>query len=285
MPVRRRDMAHCAAVSARRFRMLGHALRLLCLFACLPIQALAWGPAGHRIVAELAERQLSPAARAEAKRLLAVSHDHSLADIAPWADDLRHDPKQQDRARATAPLHFVNFSASTCRFDRARDCKGGRCVVAAIDHYAQVLRDRSRPPAERAEALRFLVHFVGDVHQPLHAGYRDDKGGNRYQVQLDGRGTNLHAVWDTPVLASRRLGWKKYAAQLAKAPRPAASGTPQQWAEQSCRATRDDGLYPHGHVVDAAYLKRMRPLAERRVREASARLAALLNRTLVAQRR
>jgi len=264
--------------------MFRHAL-LFALLAFAPTFAHAWGPSGHRIVAALAERQLDPAAKAEVRRLLAPSHERSLTDIASWADDLRHDPAQAALGRATAPLHFVNFSSSACQYDPPRDCPDGRCVVAAIDRYAKILGDRSRPDAERAEALRFLVHFVGDVHQPLHAGYRDDRGGNRYQVQWNGRGTNLHAIWDTPVLASRRLGWKRHAALLARTPLPRATGTPLQWAEESCRATRDDGIYPRAHTVDAAYLARMRPLAERRVRLAGARLAALLNRELSHSRR
>ncbi|MFC5490456.1 S1/P1 nuclease [Dokdonella soli] len=265
--------------------MLRYALRLLGLLAFAPALAHAWGNAGHRIVAELAEQRLSPTARAEVHRLLAATRDRSLADVATWADDLRDDPPQHVFARATAPLHYVNFSTSSCRYDPPRDCPGGRCVVAAIERYARVLGDRSRSDTERAEALRFVVHFVADAHQPLHAGYRRDKGGNRYQVQLRGRGTNLHAVWDTPVLANRRLGWRAYATRLARAPLPAATGTPAQWAEESCRATRDDGIYPHGHAIDDAYLARMRPLAERRVRLAAARLATLLNRELGAARR
>lgn len=258
---------------------------LLALLALAPTVAQAWGPSGHRIVAALAERQLSPVARAQVRRLLAITHDRSLADVAPWADDLRHDPAQAALGRATAPLHFVNFASSACHYDPPRDCPDGRCVVAAIDRYAHILGDRSRPDTERAQALRFVVHFVGDVHQPLHAGYRDDRGGNRYQVQWNGRGTNLHAIWDTPVPASRRLGWKRHAALLARTPPPHATGTPVQWAEESCRATRDDGIYPRGHTLDAGYLARMRPLAERRVRLAGARLAALLNRELAPPRR
>ncbi|MFI4968597.1 MAG: S1/P1 nuclease [Lysobacterales bacterium] len=255
-------------------------LRAVGLLLLAPAFAHAWGPAGHRIVAELAERQLTPGARAEARRLLALTRDRSLADVATWADDLRDDPSQRDLWRATSPLHFVNFSSSTCRYDPPRDCPGGRCVVAAIERYAQVLGDRSRPMAERAAALRFVVHFVADAHQPLHAGYRRDRGGNRYQLQLNGRGSNLHAVWDTPVLASRHLGWQRYATLLARTPLPPPTGMPAQWAEESCRATRDQGIYPRGHVIDEEYLARMRPLAERRVRDAAARLAALLEREL-----
>jgi hypothetical protein len=261
-------------------RRRSSALLIAWLCAFIPSLACAWGPAGHRIVAELADRQLTQAARAEVQHLLAVSHDRSLADVATWADDLRDERNQGALWRATSRLHFVNFATTGCRYEAMRDCPGGRCVVGAIETYARVLGDRSRPDAERAEALRFVVHFVADAHQPLHAGYRHDKGGNQFQLQLNGRGSNLHAVWDSPVLASRRLGWRRHAATLARTPLPRASGSPVQWAEESCRATRDDGIYPRGHRIDGTYLLQMRPLAEQRVRAAAARLADLLNREL-----
>ena len=237
------------------------------------------------MVAQLAESALTPAAHAQVQRLLALTHDGSLADVATWADDLRDQPSQRTLWRATSTSHFVNFASSSCTYDASRDCRGGRCVVAAIERNARVLGDRSRSDSERAQALRFVVHLVADVHQPLHAGYRSDRGGNRYQVQWNGRGTNLHAVWDTPVLASRRLGWQREAALLARSPLPRVAGTPAQWAEESCRATRDDGIYPRDHRINAAYLARLRPLAERRVREAAARLAGLLDRQLGPQPR
>lgn len=250
------------------------------LLALLPPAAHAWGPAGHRMIADLADRQLTKSTRAEVDRLLHLTHDRSLADVATWADDLRNERSEHALWRATSKLHFVNFSSTTCRYDPGRDCAGGRCVVGAIEGYAHVLGDRSRPARERAEALRFVTHFVADIHQPLHAGYRRDAGGNRYQVQLNGRGTHLHAVWDSPLLASRHLGWHAYAAALARTPSPRASGTPAQWAEESCRVSRDDGVYPRGHRIDESYLAQMRPLAERQVRAAAARLAGILNREL-----
>lgn len=252
--------------------------RLACLILLLlPLPAPAWGPAGHRLVAALAEQQLGAATATEARRLAGGA---SLADIATWADDLRDDPLQRELARETAPLHYVNFSGADCSYDAARDCAQGRCVVAAIDRYTAVVGDRTQPRERRAEALRFVVHLVADAHQPLHAGYRPDRGGNRFQLQFDGRGTNLHAIWDSQVLASRSLGWPRYARELARTPLPAASGTARQWAEESCRASRDDGVYPVGHRVDRAWLVRMRPLAERRVRLAAARLASVLERAL-----
>ena len=260
-------------------------IALALLLACLPLHALAWGPTGHRIVAMLAERELPSTTRAALRPLLARSHARTLADVATWADDLRDDARHRSLWRATSKLHFVNFADATCRYDARRDCAGGRCAVGAIDRYASVLGDRGRGVDKRAEALRMLVHLVADVHQPLHAGYRHDAGGNRYQIRVDGnRGTNLHALWDTPVLGDRHEGWPARAADLARTPLPAADGGAANWAEESCRATRDAGIYPSRHRVDAAYLARARPLAERRLRQAATRLAALLNHALAPHR-
>ena len=252
----------------------------LFLLLALPAPAQAWGPAGHRIVAALAERELKPGAHAEVRTLLALTHDSELSDVADWADDLRDDPRRRALWRSTARLHFVNFANADCRYVAQLDCPGGRCAVCAIERYAHVLGDRSRPDDQRAEALRFLVHFVADVHQPLHAGYRPDGGGNGRQVRIDGRGTNLHALWDTPVLQVRGENWRRHAARLAREPLPALRGTAARWAEESCRITRDDGVYPRTRRIDDRYVGQMRPLAERRVREAAARLAAMLNGAL-----
>lgn len=255
---------------------------LASLLLLLPVPAPAWGPAGHRIVATLAQGELREETAAEAGRLAGGA---SLADIATWADDLRDDPAQRELARATAPLHYVNFGDRQCRYDAGRDCPQGRCVVAAIDRYAAVLGDRTQPQATRAQALRFVVHLVADAHQPLHAGYRPDRGGNRFQLQFDGRGTNLHAIWDSRVLASRGLGWPRHARELARRPLPAARGDAVQWVEESCRASRDEGVYPDRHRIDRAWLVSKRPLAERRVRIAAARLASVLERALGPARR
>ena len=152
------------------------------------------------------------------------------------------------------------------------------------------------PLPERRDALKFLVHLVADVHQPLHAGGRNDKGGNRYQVSLrtdlvpttygrdryaDGvMGTNLHAIWDYYVLASPRLAATAYADRIDAVHSPTIAKTrdPIAWAEESCRLAR--GVYPQAHTLDRDYLDAERPLAERRIRDAAYRLAHLLDSTL-----
>ncbi len=271
----------------RRRRPLPIALLACALLAAAPA-ALAWGPLGHRIVADRAASQLAPATRAEVDRLLASEHAASLADVADWADRLRDDPAPDLAALAkeTAPLHYVNMHGS-CVFKPAEDCPDGQCVVHAINHYAQILGDRRLPTAVRAQALNFVVHFVGDAQQPLHAGYKDDKGGNEVQVQFEGSGSNLHRVWDSGLLSTRHLDAAAYAALLEREgpltlPGPIApfDNPPAQWVEQSCRIVMDDGVYPSGHRIDAAYVARMRPIAERQLRLGGARLAALLDRVL-----
>lgn len=249
------------------------------LFA-LPVRAAAWSPSAHRIVAELAERQLDPSVRDEVGRLLGRSGHSSLAEVANWADEIRDDGPDSELARRTRRMHFVNFTDSGCGYDPARHCAGGACAIAGIEAYSVVLADRHRSEDERAEALRFLVHFVADVHQPLHAGYRPDRGGNRHQVRIDGKGSNLHKVWDSKVLGSRRLRWQEHARRLARTNATVDVGSPVEWAQQSCRLTRDAGIYPSDRNIDAAYLKRHLPLAEERVRLAAARLAALVSEAL-----
>lgn len=250
------------------------------LISLVPSIALAWGPSGHRIVARLAEDQLDSGTHAEVRRLLGVLGATSLVEIANWADKMRSDPSQRELSRATSRLHFVNFSDSRCHYDPPKICANGQCAVAAINRYAAVLGDRSASDLERAEALRYLVHFVGDAHQPLHAGYRSDRGGNNHQVRLNGKGSNLHSVWDSKIIASRHLSWQDYAHRLERQSIADHNEDPIDWTEQSCRITRDDGVYPQGRTIDKAYLNRMRPIAERQLRLAGKRLADLLERAL-----
>ena len=257
------------------------------MFAVAP-SVQAWGPLGHSVVAELAQRHLDPAAEAELERLLAPEHTQRLADIANWPDQIQDDPARAALWKQTRGQHYVNFrGGSACDYVPPRDCRDGRCVVAGLQYYVGVLGDRSKPDSARREALKFVVHFVGDIHQPLHAGYRDDKGGNTYQVQFDGRGSNLHKVWDSGLLSSRGLDWQAYAQALDSAvpvnlPAPIAplDNPYAQWAEESCRITAERGFYPSGHEIDPAYVRAELPVAELRLRQAGRRLAAVLNLAL-----
>lgn len=272
-------------------------LLLTAFLLLLTSPAMAWSALGHRLVGDLAQRHLSPAANAEVAALLAGEREPSLGGVASWADALRTlDPA---RFRATARWHYINTPPGTCRQVPERDCASGDCVVGAIEAQRRILADRQQPHAARRDALKFLVHFVGDVHQPMHAGNRADKGGNDYQISLrtdlqpeayararyvDGvMGTNLHSVWDFYLLGSLGLAPEQYADRLdalqwppVTTPLSAASA----WAGESCRLIGSHSLYPAGHKLDRSYLDAHRPLAEQRVRQAAYRLAMMLNDTL-----
>ncbi len=253
----------------------------LLLLLCSAPRALAWGREGHQIVADLAQRQLSPAAAVEVRRLLALEHASSLADIAAWAEDMRE--SDAAFAKRTARWHFVNFPRGDCRYAPARDCPDGQCVVAAINRQLLVLADSRRPDAERLEALKFLVHFVGDVHQPLHAAFGDDRGGNDFQVSVDGKGSNLHQVWDVKIIEAHESDYHAYAEALAKQgplPFDASGGSDQpavDWARESCRIAAQEGFYPSSHNISSAYLDQHRALLEQQLRVAGERLAMMLN--------
>jgi hypothetical protein len=265
-------------------------------FSLIAAPVRAWGELGHELVGALAQRQLTAQASARVAELLRDEADPTLAGVAYWADTLRgSDP---ERFKATARWHFVNVQQGNCHYFAARDCPDGACIVEAIETQRRLLRDFSQPFEVRRDALKFLVHLVGDVHQPLHASNRSDKGANEFQIALRTEippeeyardryvsgvmGTNLHSVWDYYILESAKLPLRAYADRLAKSMRPSTGrrADPSAWAEESCELIDKRRLYPRSHEMNAAYLLSARPLAERRVVVAAKRLAQLLNEVL-----
>ena len=163
---------------------------------CGSSPALAWGPEGHSLVARIAEAQLTPAAKAKVAEILGANV--SMASIASWADQVR-------RQRAeTGPWHYVDIPIDKPHLDMARDCAKGACVVAQIEAEETALRDPATPAVERRESLMFLIHFIGDMHQPLHSSDNKDKGGNDVHVIFFDRPGNLHGTWDGGLLG--RMG-------------------------------------------------------------------------------
>lgn len=184
--------------------MRGMRNALALLLALLPLQAYAWGAKGHAVVAEIAERGLSPNVTAQIRGL---NFSAPLRDIASLPDDWRADETKGLRPGDTGPLHYSNIPNDAATFDRARDCKEDQCVVAAIEKFTAVLKDKTQPRDKRREALIYIVHFVGDLHQPMHAAggkVKDeqsgemvmDRGGNLVKIRLLGFETNLHSAWD-----------------------------------------------------------------------------------------
>jgi hypothetical protein len=253
---------------------------------------LAWGTQGHRLVARIAENHLTTTARRAVRNLLGSDR---MPDVASWADQ-NHDGNTQT-------WHYVNMPREASTYNRDRDCptrggidsRGGRwrdCVVDRILYNQQRLTDSSLSRSGRATALKFLIHLVGDVHQPFHT-VAEDRGGNAVEVSAFGstecgaRGDlacNLHGVWDGTLLAHRRLNDGKYIDALESLIRDRrleskAGGTPADWAKESHDLARTVSVSNHG-TIDEAYYRRTIAIVDERLALAGLRLATLLNNAL-----
>lgn len=259
---------------------------LLAALLPIPLPVHAWGATGHRLVAHLAATELNPQARAEVARLLRGEADPTLAGVANWADALRDSPVANDidLGQRSSRWHYVNLAQDDCGYRRVAHCPDGDCVIEAIRRQRDLLADRRQPDAVRAQALKFLAHFVGDAHQPLHAGDARDKGGNTVQLQIDGKGSNLHRLWDSALIASADINETAYLRHLQRMPLPPAARTgtddPAAWAEASCRVVLRDGFYPPRPKLSPTYSAQWRPTADAQLRIAGHRLAMLLNDVL-----
>ena len=134
-----------------------------------PTLGFGWGREGHEVVALIAGQNMSPAAL---KRARAILGGASLEQVANWADEYQHDHRE------TGPWHYIDIPLSDSKIDMAHDCPNRQCVTAHTEHFLSVLKDPNAAPATKAEALKFVIHFVGDLHQPLHDEDDGDKGGN-----------------------------------------------------------------------------------------------------------
>ena len=260
----------------------------------LPTQVLAWGQEGHSIVAEIAQRRLDESSLAKIRALLAAEApavDHpavALSSIASWADDYRATHSD------TASWHFVDIPDDRSTYDPDVDCKSGACVVDAIARFKSVLADCSKPAADRLQALKFVVHFVGDIHQPLHATDRwdaytgkDDQGGNLVPVTFFGQATNLHAVWDTGLIMHTVYDWGAYVVRLetnwfqGRDLSGLAGGSPADWAADSHRLAHEVAYdIPDDGVIGVKYLAKAQPVVDRQLALAGIRLARVLEEAL-----
>jgi hypothetical protein len=250
---------------------------------CASLPVFGWGPEGHNLVARLAAAHLTPAAAARVAEILGPGI--SLESIASWADQIR-----RDRA-VTGPWHYIDIPIDKPHLDMARDCPKGDCILAKIEEFKKVVVDAAATAVERKEALMFLVHFVGDMHQPLHCSDNKDKGGNDVKLDFFGQPSNLHSVWDSGLLG--RMGqedalFTQYSKDLTeKNARKWGQGTVEAWAEQSHKAGQKVvyGKLPKAPPgepvkVDAAYERVADAVIKAQIERAGARLAMLLNTTL-----
>jgi hypothetical protein len=249
---------------------------------------LAWGEEGHQVVALIAAERLDPQAKNEIASLLDMSDaSAAMVKVASWADEIK------DSRDETETWHFVDIQIASDGYDAARDCKDDNCVVGQVNKDTAILRDKNQPKAARAEALKFLIHFVGDMHQPMHCADNNDRGGNAVTVVANGRLTNMHRVWDTAVVNAMGTDARKVAAILSPVISPAlsaqwASGAPENWVNE-CFVIAKKQIYEAvpGMIaaktqikLDDKYPVSVGPITASQLAKGGVRLAWILNTAL-----
>jgi hypothetical protein len=266
----------------------------LALLVVATPQCWAWGREGHRLTALVAEHYLTPATQAEVAELLAAdSKDkETLAGIASWADEYRVNHPE------TGKWHYVDIPKDQAKFDRNRDCPVSEtepqspwrdCVTDRILYFEGRLGDLSLTRKERAIALKFLVHFMGDVHQPFHA-IGDDRGGNGISVSFLGSAQcgsykcNLHGVWDDSMIENQGLSEKKYVERLLAEIdqnqwQKLNGGEPTTWANISHHYAVN-AYAPNGALITHEYVAEEAKVVDAELALGGLRLARVLNRIL-----
>lgn len=242
------------------------------LVTLLSPSVFGWGQNGHRTVAQIAANHLTPKAAAAVRQLL--GHE-TLPMVSTWADEVRDTAEY----RHTAPWHYVNIADGETYPTAGKNPDGD--IVTALQHCERILRSPKETRGRRIEALKFYVHFVADIHQPLHVGRKEDRGGNEIRVHWFRESTNLHSVWDTHLFDFENLSYTEFAAFIDHA-------TPEQirrWQSSGYLDWVRESMDLRGYLYefDAAkalgfpYAARHVPTVKRRLLQAGIRLAGKLN--------
>lgn len=265
-------------------RLSGSLAAISLLAAAAP--AHAWGPIGHRITADLADRNINGRTRAKIEMILG---DETLAEAATQPDEQRSNPAPFWQESA-GPFHYVTLPKGLTADMLEHPPEGD--AVTALDGFVATLRNPSASREDKALALRFVVHIVGDLHMPLHVGNGTDRGGNWYNVLWFDEPTNLHWVWDEGMILRQQLSYSEYADRLARRTDPAEvvewwDINPVTWMNES--AELRDRIYPTSAeyegsgtqedptVLSFTYNYIWTPVAEKRMQQAGVRIAAYLD--------
>lgn len=246
----------------------------------LPQTASAWGEQGHRIVGVLALTQLDQRARSAVENILGSGTDSAVGEACNWPDVVR----ETDDWEWSAPLHYVNIPRKAQHYDRQRDCRDGMCVTEAIVKYANELTREDLDSERRWQAYAWLCHLVGDLHQPLHAGYKDDLGGNLLEIEYRGESYNLHQFWDSVVIREQLGYGEQWIRPLTQrkwtsAPLIWMPAYTLDWTNES-HTLVDRSAYPPGRVIQQQFADQTWLIIRQQWQKAAIRLAQILNATL-----
>lgn len=247
--------------------------RIACLALLLTIcfQSSGWGPTGHRVTGVVAEKYLSKKARRAVEKILG---GQSLAIASTWMDEIRSDSTYN----FMADWHWVTIPDGHTYESSIKNTNGD--IIQALKLIIRELKSKSLTPAEQTEHLKLLIHLAGDLHQPLHVGTRDDKGGNDIKVRWFGNASNLHRLWDSDMIDDTRLSYTELAASLDVLSRDTVrqwqTGTIETWAAEN--RAYEKNIYDYGDGrLGYRYSYVNLPVVRHRLLKAGVRLAGILN--------
>ncbi|MFD0751284.1 S1/P1 nuclease [Mucilaginibacter calamicampi] len=244
------------------------------------LSLLSWGYKGHRAIALIAQNHLTPKAKTAIADLL---NGESIEDASTWADELRSDPTY----RNTSSWHFLNLPSGLTykAFTTNIESQKGDNLYVALNRSIHVLSHDTNPIETRREALKFIIHLVGDAHQPMHVAGAADKGGNTVQVRFDNKGTNLHTLWDSRLIDHEGLSDVEMSIDYDKATteqiKQWQSDIIMKWLWESYQASsKIYATTSTGDKLGDDYYKTNIRIIQGRVQKAGIRLAGLLNELL-----
>jgi hypothetical protein len=253
---------------------------LIAFVAICSLSLISWGVTGHRAVAQIAENHLSPTAKLTVKKLLG---NESLADVSTYADDYRQLPEN----KYTTPWHYINLPSgyNFDQFTAAIINMPQDNVYKALLNFEHELGDSTKSRSQRAFALKFIVHLVGDLHQPMHVSHAEDRGGNDIKVINNGHDENLHSLWDEGIIDRQGFSYKKMATEYDNA----TAAEIQKWQKDSLMIWLWESyqissiLYEETakdpHFTDQYYQDYL-PIVEKRIEKGGIRLAGVINSIL-----
>ena len=249
----------------------------LFLLALLPFSLRAWGVVGHRTVAKIAENHLKKKAKRQVAQLLGTE---TVPLVSTWADEVRYSPEYKE----TGPWHFANLPDGLGYEQFSTQLKGLTVPNAyqALQQNIQILKDPAKSKEEKVVALKFVIHIVGDVHQPMHVSRAEDQGGNKIAAKYQGKDTNLHSLWDSGLVEYQGFTYNEMAHAYDHASgsqvRKLQAADPVQWMFESYQISQK--LYAEAAQstdFDYRYTPAHLPTVEERITEAGIRLAGVLN--------
>lgn len=247
-------------------------LALALLISLIANEAYGWGQTGHRVTGEIAETYLTPEAKQAITDLLGPE---DLAEASTYADEMRSNPSEFWQ-RTASPWHYVNVTLGQAYMKAPPEGD----AVSALDLFSRTLKDPSSPKENKQLALRFIVHIIGDLHQPFHSGTSEDRGGNLIRVKFFGDDTNIHRVWDSELIDGQQLSYTEWTKRLKRQINPKQAEAwmetdPKVWIAESVKIRA--GLYPENPVLSWDYQYANMPTVKQRLQMGGVRIAAYLN--------